>query len=196
MSLNTSVLLESPLWKLLSCTTPAYRDWRWHLRQRKPPRPTWASLKETNFQALRQAVWRELKARCLNSKNNKCSTEWAARSLLSQTSLYYQLIVGMSKFINISDVPLLHLQVNLWCVYIIVVDSEQFFEHLLIPWQLPELYICLKEAYKTEQIKSKSHEIEIRRMMERKEETVLGTKENNKISLILLFQEDKTETWL
>ena len=32
-------------------------------------------------------------------------------------------------------------------------------------------------------------------MMERKEETVLGNKEDKKISLILLFQEDKTETW-
>ena len=32
-------------------------------------------------------------------------------------------------------------------------------------------------------------------MMERKEETVLGNKEDNKISLTLLFQENKTETW-
>ena len=32
-------------------------------------------------------------------------------------------------------------------------------------------------------------------MMERKKKTVLGTKEDNKISLILLFQEVKTETW-
>ena len=31
-------------------------------------------------------------------------------------------------------------------------------------------------------------------MMERKKKTVLGTKEDNKISLILLFQEVKTET--
>ena len=80
----------------------------------------------------------------------------AALSLLSQTSLYHKPTVGMSRFINISDVQLLHLQVNLWCVYVIIIDSKQFFEHLLIPWQLPKLYICLKEAYKTEQIEVKA----------------------------------------
>ena len=88
-----------------------------------------------------------------------------------------------------------HLQVNLWCVYITIKDSKQFSEHLLIPWKLPKLDICLKETYKTEQIKVKAIKYKKHKMMERKKKTVLGTKEDNKISLILLFQEVKTETW-